>query len=167
MAAKKISKAGDRAGDAARLVRENPYLQRLVEDASLRENIRTAYESGRTAYGRLNNGKGPTKALLEDKKLQKDLRNAANALKDASETLRAPKKRRRGHRARPARAGRGRHRRRRPERGSPLEGARRAVRRRGGVRLQLHHRAGHAGTRSGGDDHHDLSAAGGDAAGSR
>jgi hypothetical protein len=96
MAAKKISKAGERAGDAARLVRENPYLQRLVEDAQLRENIRTAYESGRTAYGRLNNGKGPTKALLEDKKLQKELRNAANALKDAGDTLRAPKKRRRG-----------------------------------------------------------------------
>jgi hypothetical protein len=93
MAAKKKV---DKAGDAVRQVRDNPYLQRLVEDADLRDNIRTAYESGRVAYGRLSNGKAPTKALLEDKKLQKELRNAANALREAGDTLRAPRRRRRG-----------------------------------------------------------------------
>jgi hypothetical protein len=93
MAAKKKV---DKAGDAVRQVRDNPYLQRLVEDADLRDNIRTAYESGRVAYERLSNGKAPTKALLEDKKLQKELRNAANALREAGDTLRAPRRRRRG-----------------------------------------------------------------------
>jgi hypothetical protein len=91
MAAKKMGKAGD----AARQLRENPYLQRLVEDDDLRENLRTAYESGRVAYGRLNNGKGPAKALLEDKKLQKELRNAANALREANDSLQKKPRRRR------------------------------------------------------------------------
>ena len=34
-----------------------------------------AYEAARSAYGRARNGKGPAKALLEDKKLQKDLQD--------------------------------------------------------------------------------------------
>jgi hypothetical protein len=92
MAAKKM---GNKAGDAARQLRGNPYLQRLIENEELRENLRTAYESGRVAYGRLNNGKGPTKALLEDKKLQKEVRNAAQALREAGEALQAPRRRRR------------------------------------------------------------------------
>jgi len=87
--------ARDRAGKAARAARSNPYLIRLVEDEDLRDNIRTAYESARGAYGRIN-GKAPTKALLEDKKLQKQLREAAQALGEASAALReAPKRRRR------------------------------------------------------------------------
>lgn len=93
MAARKM---GSKAGDAARTLRENPYLQRLVDDEDLRENLRSAYESGRVAYGRLGNGKGPAKALLEDKKLQKELRNAASSLREVSDSLRAPRRRRRG-----------------------------------------------------------------------
>ena len=93
MAARKM---GSKASDAARQLRGNPYLQRLVDDAELRDNLRAAYESGRTAYGRLSNGKGPAKALLEDKKLQRELRNTAAALREASDSLRAPRRRRRG-----------------------------------------------------------------------
>ena len=71
-------------------------MQRLIQDEELRENIRTAYESGRSAYSRLNNGKTPTKALLDDKKLHKDLQAASDALRDASDALReGPKKRKR------------------------------------------------------------------------
>ena len=86
-----------KAGKAAKAARNNPYVQRLVADEDLRDNIRQSYESARRAYTRLSNGKAPTKALLEDKKLQKELRNAATALRDAGEALReGPKKRRRG-----------------------------------------------------------------------
>ena len=92
MAAKNV---GSKAGDAARQLRDNPYIQRLIEDEALRDNLRTAYESGRVAYGRLSNGKGPTKALLEDKKLQKELRKAAEALREASDALQKPRRRRR------------------------------------------------------------------------
>jgi hypothetical protein len=85
-----------KAGKAASAARSNPYVQRLIADEQLRENIRTAYEAGRSAYGRMNNGKAPTRALMEDKKLQKELRNAARALSEAGTALReSPKKRRR------------------------------------------------------------------------
>ena len=43
-----------------------------------------AYESARDAAARLGNGKSPTKQIFDDKKLQKDLRNAAESFRDAS-----------------------------------------------------------------------------------
>ena len=90
MAAKK--KAA-KAGQAAMRARYNPYVQRIVDDEELRENIAEAYESARKAYGRLSNGKSPTKAIFDDKRLQKDLKSAAESIKDASVALReAPKK---------------------------------------------------------------------------
>ncbi|HEV3228937.1 MAG TPA: hypothetical protein VGY97_05645 [Solirubrobacteraceae bacterium] len=72
---------------------------RLIEDEELRGNLRTAYESARGAYGRMANGKAPTRALLEDKKLQKQLREAAQAISEASTALREAPKRRRGRRS--------------------------------------------------------------------
>ena len=85
-----------RAGKAARAAGTNPYIQRLVQDAQLREDIREALALTRSAYGRLANGKAPAKALMEDKKLQRDLREAATSLRDIGITLReGPKRRRR------------------------------------------------------------------------
>jgi hypothetical protein len=85
-----------KAGAGAAVAGATPYVQRLMQDEELRENLRTAYAAGRHAYGRLNNGKTPAKALMDDKKLQKDLRQAADALREASDALReGPKKRRR------------------------------------------------------------------------
>jgi hypothetical protein len=78
----------EQARDAAQAAYDNPYVRKLIEDEDLRENIRSAYSSARSAYGRISNGKGPTKALLDDKKVHKDLRNAADALREASDTLR-------------------------------------------------------------------------------
>ena len=95
---KRAAKAGAGAVGAARSARSNPYVQRLVEDDQLRDNLRTAYESARKAYERMSNGKGPAKALLEDKKTQRELREAATSLREAADSLRgakAKKKRRR------------------------------------------------------------------------
>ena len=94
MAAKK--KAA-KAGAAAVALKDSPYVQRLVEDEDLRENIMEAYESLKKAYGRLSNGKAPAKALMDDKKLQKDLRAAAISLRDAGEALREGPKRKKRH----------------------------------------------------------------------
>jgi hypothetical protein len=70
-----------------------PYIRRIIQDAQLRENVRAAYDSSRSAYSRLMNGKAPTKALLEDKKLQRDLQHAVEALRDATVALtESPKK---------------------------------------------------------------------------
>jgi hypothetical protein len=83
-----------RAGDIYETARENPYVQRLIEDDELRGSLRDAFDSARHAYGRATgNGKGAVKAVTSDKKVQKDLRDAADSLRDASERLRAPKKR--------------------------------------------------------------------------
>jgi hypothetical protein len=85
-----------KAGASTAAATATPYVQRLVQDEDLRDNLRTAFESGRDALDRLNNGKGPAKALLDDKKLHKDLRHAADSLRDASEALReGPKKKKR------------------------------------------------------------------------
>ena len=62
-----------------------------MDDPELRENLRSAFDSARKAYGRMN-GKGPVKAVTEDKKTQKELRDAAASLKDAADGLRGQKK---------------------------------------------------------------------------
>ena len=62
-------------------------------DDSLRDDLRTAFESARKAYDRIN-GKGPQKAL-EDKKVQKELKEAATSLKSAADSLRSKPKRKR------------------------------------------------------------------------
>src|SRR5438270_14078425 len=90
-------KQAAKAQKAAVKARYNPYVQRLVDDEDLRQNIVEAYESSRHAFGRLNNGKSPSKAIFDDKKLQKDLKQAAESIRDASIALReAPKKQRSG-----------------------------------------------------------------------
>jgi hypothetical protein len=79
--------------DLSTISKATPYIQRLIQDAKLRENVRTAYDSSRSAYARLTNGKAPTKVLLEDKKLQRDLQVAVHALREATDALtEAPKK---------------------------------------------------------------------------
>ena len=84
-----------KAGEAARAAQRNRYLQRLVEDEELRGSLLAAYGAARSAYGRMSNGKPATQALFEDRKLQRELKEAANALRDASSALREPPKRRR------------------------------------------------------------------------
>jgi adenylosuccinate synthase len=91
-AKKKAAQAGAGAFAAGKAARDNPYVSKLIEDDELRDNLRTAYESARKAYGRIN-GKGPVKALTEDKKVQKELREAAGSLRDAADTLRNANKR--------------------------------------------------------------------------
>jgi hypothetical protein len=94
MAAKK--KAA-KAGAAAVALKDSPYVQRLVQDEELRENIVEAYESLKKAYGRLSNGKAPAKVVLDDKRFQKELRTAAISLRDAGEALREGPKRKKRH----------------------------------------------------------------------
>ena len=90
-AKKKAVKAGAGAYAAASAVRSNQYVRRLIEDDELRDNLRNAFVSARKAYGRVN-GKGPAKAL-DDKKVQRELKDAASSLKDAADQLRGAKKR--------------------------------------------------------------------------
>jgi hypothetical protein len=81
---KKVAKAVQFSpADLASITKANPYLQRLIDDATLRDNVRAAIDSAKSAYDRLLGSKAPQKALLDDKKLQHDLRHAVESGRDA------------------------------------------------------------------------------------
>lgn len=96
-AKKKAASVGAGAVAAGKAAKDNAYVQRLIEDDDLRDNLRTAYDSARKAYERMSNGKGPS-AALNDKKTQKQLREAATSLKEAADSLKSAKKKK--HRGR-------------------------------------------------------------------
>jgi hypothetical protein len=90
---KKAAKARSAAEDAW----TNPYVQRLVQDEELRDNLKVAYLSAKNAYGRLADGKAPSRVVMDDKRFQKDVKKAGEALRDAGSALReGPKKQRKG-----------------------------------------------------------------------
>jgi hypothetical protein len=75
----------------------NKYVQRMISDEELRENVRVALDNARSAYTRLNNGKTASKVVMDDKRFQKDVKNAAEAFKEAGVALRdGPRRKRRG-----------------------------------------------------------------------
>lgn len=80
-----------KARDAASTVGSNEYVRRLIEDEELRDSIRDAYDASRNAYGRIQKQKHPAKAVMDDKKTQKELREAAESLRAASDRLRGKK----------------------------------------------------------------------------
>ncbi len=84
------------AADLYSTARGNPYVQRLIEDEELRDSLKKAFDAARHAYSRASGNGGAVKAVTSDKKVQRDLRVAAESLRDASEQLRAPKKRKKG-----------------------------------------------------------------------
>ena len=81
--------------EIAAAVKSNPYLQRLVLDAKLRDNMRTTADSIRNVYERVSNGKVSARSLLEDRKAQADLRKALENLRDVTLAVTAPPKKRR------------------------------------------------------------------------
>ena len=89
-------KRAKKAQKAALKARYNPYVQRIVEDEDLRDNIVQAYDSAKKVYSRLSNGKSPTSQIFEDKKLKKEVKKAAESVKDASVALRESPKKKRG-----------------------------------------------------------------------
>src|SRR3954466_2388929 len=88
------------AAGAVSAAKDNPYVQRIVTDDDLRDNVRVAFESAKSAYERLSNGKAPSKALMDDKKLHKDLKEAAEALRGAAAARRAAPKKQKTRRGR-------------------------------------------------------------------
>jgi hypothetical protein len=70
----------------------SPWVQRLAEDEELRDNFRVAFEAAKDAYERIADGKSP-RELVDDKKLQQDIKQAADALKGAGSALKEGPKR--------------------------------------------------------------------------
>lgn len=85
------SKQARKAATAAAAT-TSPWVQRLAEDEELRDNFRVAFEAAKDAYERVTDSKHPRDAV-HDKKVQKDIKQAADALKDAGSALKeGPKK---------------------------------------------------------------------------
>jgi hypothetical protein len=81
------------AADLYATARENPYVGRLIEDEELRDSLKKAFDAAKGAYGRATSNGSTVKAVTSDKKVQRDLKVAAENLRDASEAFRTPKKR--------------------------------------------------------------------------
>lgn len=88
---KKAAKRGAqyKAVDAAETAR--PYVQRLIEDDQLRDEIKQAFDAARSAYDRASD-KGSPMDALEDDKLHRELKTAAESLRSATEALKEPEK---------------------------------------------------------------------------
>ena len=85
---KKVAKAVPfNTADLANITKANPYIQRLIDDADLRDNVRSALDSAKSAFDRLSSAKAPQKAIIEDRKLQNDVRQAADSVKAVVESL--------------------------------------------------------------------------------
>jgi hypothetical protein len=90
--AKSTTKA--RARSAAAAAGSNPYLKRIVEDEDLRDSVVSAFEAARDAYERLSSNGSVIDAAIDDKKVHKDLKTAAENLREASNRLRGKEKKR-------------------------------------------------------------------------
>lgn len=74
------------AADLAQL-KDNPYVQRVVQDPELRQNVANVIESGRGAYAQLVANGAPHKAVLEDSKLHEHVTSAAKSVRDVALAL--------------------------------------------------------------------------------
>ena len=78
---------------AVTALKDNPAVQRLLQDEKAREELRVALEAGRKAYGRASNGKAPAD-VLNDRKFQREFKRSSEALRDVSARLQKGPKRR-------------------------------------------------------------------------
>ncbi len=93
-----MSKAdiSSKAGKAYNSARDNTYVRRLIEDEELRASIIAAAVAAKSAYGRVQSSKSSTvETVTNDRKVKRELSEAADSLRDAAERLReGPKKKR-------------------------------------------------------------------------
>jgi hypothetical protein len=88
------STRAQRARDTVSAAGNNPYLRRLIEDEDLRDSVRDAVDAARDAYERLSSNGNVIDTAIDDKKVHKDLKSAAENLRDASSRLRGEQKKR-------------------------------------------------------------------------
>jgi hypothetical protein len=88
------STRAEKARQAAQQAGSNPYVRRFIEDEELRASVKEAFDAAKHAYQRMSNSKGPVKALTDDKKVQRDLKTAAENLREASERIQGKRKKR-------------------------------------------------------------------------
>ncbi len=92
--AKSTTKKARRAKNAVGSAADNAYLRRVMEDEDLRDSFKTAVDAARDAYDRLSSNGSPINTAIDDKKVHKDLKLAAENLRDVSDRVRGKKKKR-------------------------------------------------------------------------
>ena len=84
---KKVAKAVPFSPADVASLKDNPYVQRVIEDADLRDNVANVIESSKGAYARLVSNGAPHKAVLEDSKLHDHVSSAAGSVRDVAHAL--------------------------------------------------------------------------------
>ena len=94
--ATKTKKLNEKLSTAADQAKENPYLNKIIEDKELRENAVAALQSVKTAFDQAKEkGFENPAELVQDKKIKKNLKNAAETLKSTSDEITSARKKKR------------------------------------------------------------------------
>src|ERR1700761_5710010 len=83
----KVAKAVPFSASDLASIKDNPYIQRVIEDGALRDNVTNVIESSKGAYERLISNGAPQKAVLEDNKLHGYVESAAASIRDIALAL--------------------------------------------------------------------------------
>lgn len=90
-----IQKATSKAEKAYSNVRDNEYVRRVMEDEELRHSLIAAFLAGRKAVERISNNRASAvDSVTSDRKVKRELRHAAESLRDAAERIQKPAKKR-------------------------------------------------------------------------
>lgn len=92
----KTKKLNDTISAAADQAKENPYLNKIIEDKELRENAVAALQSVKSAFDQAKStGFDNPAELVQDKKLKKQIKNAAETLKETGDEIKSAGKKKR------------------------------------------------------------------------
>lgn len=98
MAATKSKKLNSKITEATEQAKENPYLQKIIDDKETREHAVAALQSIRSAFERAQEKGWDKDELVADKQIRKEIKQAAEGLKQTKKELKAaaakPKKKR-------------------------------------------------------------------------
>lgn len=84
-----------KATQAYSSAKDNQYVRRLIEDEELRASLIAAGLAGRKALQRIQTNRvSAVESVTQDKRVKKELQNAADSLRDAADRIKAPKKKR-------------------------------------------------------------------------
>jgi len=96
MALTKTKKLNDKLSEAADQAKENPYINKIIEDKELRENAVAALQSVKSAFDKAKEtGFDNPAELAKNPKIKKDLKKAADTIKSTSDDLASAGKKKR------------------------------------------------------------------------
>jgi len=83
-------RSSNKSTAASSIANAGRYLKRASREPGVRDQAKIALQSVQSAYRRIERAKAPREALLNDKKVHRDLRRALAASRDAAAALTAP-----------------------------------------------------------------------------